>query len=169
MWGTGRAIPCNSGGRNYARGICLPGVDFANEYGEPWAMSANDVRERRIALRLTQVRLAALAGVSDETVRKIEQGKPVGPTSIRAVLDALTEKEMSDAEIATKSAVRLTPRVGGVAYSDAHHRPSRGLSVDEYEVVMQAAAVLGEAAAALTAAVALLSSIRRPDDVSTPD
>lgn len=120
-------------------------------------MSANTVRERRLALRLTQVRLAALAGVSDETVRKIEQGKPIGPTSLRAVLDALTEKEMADAEIATRSAVRMTPRmadydthgVRGLAQSDPRHPTPRGLTMDQYEAVARAAALLAEVAALL--------------------
>lgn len=56
-------------------------------------MSANGVRDRRLALMLTQVQLAALAGISDETLRKIEQGKRVSPKNMRRVLDALDREE----------------------------------------------------------------------------
>lgn len=56
-------------------------------------MSANGVRERRTALLLSQVELAALAGISDETLRKIEQGKRVNPANLRRVLDALDQAE----------------------------------------------------------------------------
>lgn len=60
-------------------------------------MTQSDVRTRREALLLTQPQLAHLAGISDETLRKIEQGKKVGPTSLRRVLDALAAAEAAEA------------------------------------------------------------------------
>lgn len=58
-------------------------------------MDANETRSRREALLLTQTQLAALAGISDETLRKIEQGKVVRPSNVKRVMDALVEQEMT--------------------------------------------------------------------------
>jgi transcriptional regulator with XRE-family HTH domain len=56
-------------------------------------MSANAIRERREAIGWTQRQLGDAAGVSDETVRKVEQGKHVRTKTIAAIDAALTEGE----------------------------------------------------------------------------
>jgi transcriptional regulator with XRE-family HTH domain len=78
--------------------LCLP-----KDLGHPDRMSANGnpgVRERREALGWTQPELAAAAGLSDETVRKAEQGKYVSAKSLRLIEEALLAGDRSTARSA---------------------------------------------------------------------
>lgn len=52
-------------------------------------MNGTEIRQQREALHLSQRELADRAGISDETLRKIEHERPVGEGSLRRVVAAL--------------------------------------------------------------------------------
>jgi transcriptional regulator with XRE-family HTH domain len=97
-------------------------VDFAKVKVHALNMFANPLRDRREALGLTQPQLAALAGISDETIRNAEQGKRVRPGTLRRIQEALTNQE------AAREPVAQPKPTNGGASSDVPH------SVSEPEV-----------------------------------
>lgn len=74
-------------------------------------LDGEQLRRRREALHLTQGGLAREAGVSDETVRKAEKGRHIGPSSARGILEALARLEVGEAV----GPVTVHDRLGGVS------------------------------------------------------
>lgn len=65
---------------------------------EPTNDEGDAIRNRRVALMLTQREVADLAGISDETLRKLEQGVSVSMRSRRRVLEVLDDLEAPHAD-----------------------------------------------------------------------
>lgn len=56
-------------------------------------MDGSEAKQRREALKKSQRELAKIAGISNETVRKFEQGGHVQPESVQAIEVALESAE----------------------------------------------------------------------------
>ncbi len=76
------------------------------------------VRERRLALRLSQDRLAKLAGLSRATVNQLETGsiQDLGVAKLGALLDLLGLRLEANARSTSRRALLMASRAASVSY-----------------------------------------------------